>query len=69
MMCLVDFADGEISGWIIGTDAHDVRRQVEANSWSDDTGRLQRVAGELYVREFFPPGRHELPTGHSLLVS
>jgi hypothetical protein len=69
MMCILDLTEGEVTGWIIGADTHDLRRQVDAIRWNDPTGRLNALAAHLYLTEFAAPGKHILPTGHFLLVT
>lgn len=61
MMCLLEMDEsGEIVGWVIGSDPHDLRRQIEANSPFDS--RMQEVAGWLYRNEFLQPGKHRIPS-------
>lgn len=64
MICILSFdEDEEISGWIIAQDVPDARRKA-------DNLRENDLAAELYRMEFDPsPGKHELPTGHLMLVS
>ncbi len=51
-----------IDGWIIAHDVHDARRQAENAAEND-------LASALYAIEFPRPGKHQLPTGHIMLVS
>ena len=67
MVCLLTITNGEPTGWIIGGDLHDLRRQVEAVVPFD--ARLAPLPAELYRMEHTPPGKHRLSTGHFLLVS
>lgn len=65
MICILKLdAAREITGWIIATDLADARRQAHMCFERD-------LAGLLYRMEPFEPqpGRHELQTGHVMLVS
>lgn len=68
MICILELekfptgAERGITGWLIGTDTHDVRRQAEAHNqlW---------LANILYAMDFVQPGKHVLASGHIMLVS
>lgn len=61
MICIIKTQDGEITGWIIGADTHDLRRKAEG------AGEHQ-LAAILYSMEFPPPGKHILTDKHTMLV-
>lgn len=54
--------NGEIVGWMFGTNMHDLRRKAE--------GALQRDLAEMFYRMEFapPPGKHEIASGVTMLV-
>lgn len=52
----------DIAGWIIATDVHDARHQAQMAFEAD-------LAAELYRWEWPTPGKHQLTTGHIMLVS
>lgn len=52
----------DIAGWIIATDVHDARHQAQLAFEAE-------LAAELYRWEFPTPGKHQLTTGHIMLVS
>ena len=58
MMCIVRLNNGEITGWMIGTDPHDLRRSCADPS----------LAEKLYRLEFPARGKHDLGDGEWLLV-
>lgn len=63
MICILTFDENkEVVGWIIGPDIHEMRRAADAIGESE-------LAAALYREEFPRPGKHELPTGHLMLVS
>ena len=59
MMCLVRLADGEITGWLIGTDIYDLRQKAQDR----ETGAL------LSGADFPEAGKHDLGNGYWLLVT
>lgn len=63
MICVIKQAPtGEITGWMIGTDMHDLRRRAEQTFDHD-------LAGMLYRMEFVPTrGKHEIAPGVLMLV-
>lgn len=62
MVAILKIEDGDIKRWVLATDIHDARRQVTY----DD----QELAAHLYRMDLYAaPGKHELPTGHIMLVS
>lgn len=65
MMTIIKIENGEITGWLIGTDTHDLRRQCDAN-WESDVRDLAQI---LYQMEFPSTGKHDLGNGFTLLVS
>lgn len=59
MICILKYELGKITGWIIATDPHDARRQV------DYTEERNYLAAELYRMEFTPaPGKYIIGEGH-----
>ena len=69
-MCLLNLKDGEIDGWIIATDADDLRRQCEGRLIGGELNdRMRRAAEWLYVNGYgVSRGKHDLPGGFTLLV-
>lgn len=62
MIAILKIEEGEIKGWILASDIHDARRQLPIDQ--------DELATVLYPMEFDPkPGKHELPTGHVMLVT
>lgn len=62
MMCLIkQDPAGKITGWIFGTDIHDLRRKAQS------IGEMS-LAAELYRHEFQAPGRTDLAPGLALLA-
>jgi hypothetical protein len=63
MMTVVKQApNGEIVGWMMGADMHDLRRRAEATF-------DHALAERFYQMEFVPqPGKHTLWQGVTLLV-
>lgn len=57
-MCLIKIQNGQITGWILGTDVHDLRRKAPDEA----------TAAMLYRMEFPPTGKHDLGDGYFLLV-
>ncbi len=62
MICILKIENGEPTGWIIATDVDDARRQA----YGAGEGELANL---LYTVYDVAPGKHELPTGHTMLVS
>jgi hypothetical protein len=53
---------GDIAGWMMGTDMHDLRRRAEQTFDHD-------LAGMFYRMEFVPqPGKHVIAPGVTMLV-
>jgi len=70
MMCLLDVADGEIRGWLMGVDSYDMRRKVDATLGTGGDWRATHIAEWFYRHDslFLRPGRYDLPHGFLLLV-
>lgn len=64
MNAIIHIQNGEIAGWIIGQDNHDLRRQLS----SSHDHELRQLAQVLYRLENPPPGKHDLGVGYWLLV-
>lgn len=54
-------SEGEIVGWMMGADVHDLRRRAEATMDSD-------LASMFYNMEFPPRGKSVLAPGITMLV-
>lgn len=63
MICILEIDEHkEIKGWIIATDLQDARRQLPF-----DDRDLAAVLSRMEVEP--PTGKHQLSTGHLMLVS
>lgn len=69
MMCIISIENGEVTGWLMGQDTYDLRRQVENLMMFGGNDKLQQLMNDLYVMEHPGPGKHQLSAGHVLLVS
>ena len=67
MICIVKIEQDVPTGWVIATDTHDARRQVEAVAAFDAEAR--RLAEHLYRTEYPQLGRHHLWGGYWMLVA
>lgn len=61
MIAVVKLKDGQIVGWMLGTDTHDLRRRAMATFDND-------LATLLYNMEFPPPGKTEITPNLFMLV-
>ena len=66
MMCVLKMDGGEITNWLIGSDTYDLRRQAEVIMRDMDT---EHLVEELARLDLLPVGKHQLNSGHTLLVS
>lgn len=68
-MVLIRIENGDIKGWVEGSDTHEVRRNLESIfDYEDEYGRQQCIQ-QLYQMEFPKSGKHDLGNGYLLLVS
>lgn len=65
MNAIIHLQDGQIVGWLMGQDNHDLRRQL-ANM---DDPSFRQIAQILYRMEYPRQGKHDLGEGYWLLVA
>lgn len=65
MMTLLKIEDNTPTGWMVGSDTHDLRRQCMCH----DEQWIRDLAGVLYQIEYPEPGRHKITPDVWLLVS
>lgn len=70
MMCLLSMKDGQPDGWIIATDADELRRECESRGGIFESNQSMRPVAEWLYRNSYGlrRGKHELPGGLLLLV-
>lgn len=70
MMCLLSIENGQPTGWVIATDADELRRECESRGrFFESNDTMRSVAEWLYVNSYgLQRGRHDLPGGLILLV-
>ena len=66
MMCVLKMEGEGITNWLIGSDTSDLRRQAEVIMWDTDA---EHLVEELARLDLVPVGKHQLNSGHTLLVS
>lgn len=63
MICLIEVIGGAVTSWTMAHDVPSLRRDAQAAGETE-------LAQELYRMEFTPPpGKYELASGHTMLVS
>lgn len=71
MVCILKIEDGEIKEWIIATDMRDAfqRASGAAIGQGADSPAVQLIDWLVSRQETVPRvGKHELPSGHVMLV-
>lgn len=73
MICILSVDESkEIKGWLIATDLRHARQQADSAAIGHgiDSPAVRLVDWLIEHEKTVPdPGRHELPTGHLMLVS
>jgi len=68
-MVLLKIDNGQLKGWIEGSNTHEIRRNLESIiDYNDNFGRQQCIQ-QLYQMDFPSQGKHDLGNGYCLLVS